>query len=181
MKIINKIFNRLSPKINFSVGLIFSGTIFILIFAYCVRFLTVSSRTIRSGLESISIATDDSAKSLGISTNLKVFDTQNRTSEVASIAGREDFSNYDVVIGPMMIKNFDRFASEVKDDAVPVFAPLTLPSKVSRNVYQTIPNKKILSQKMINYVKQDSTINQVYIISDQKHRAESNNLKNKIN
>ena len=119
----------------------------------------------------------DSAKSLGISTNLKVFDTQNRTSEVASIAGREDFSNYDVVIGPMMIKNFDRFASEVRDDAVPVFAPLTLPSKVSRNVYQTIPNKKILSQKMINYVKQDSTINQVYIISDQKHRAESNNLK----
>ena len=55
----------------------------------------------------------DSAKSLGISTNLKVFDTQNRTSEVASIAGREDFSNYDVVIGPMMIKNFDRFASDI--------------------------------------------------------------------
>ena len=43
-------------------------TFFILIFAYCIRFLTVSSRTIKSGLESISLATDDAAKSLGANT-----------------------------------------------------------------------------------------------------------------
>jgi hypothetical protein len=122
----------------------------------------------------------DSAKSLGISTDLKVFDTQNRTSQVASIAGNEDFSYYDVVIGPMMPKTFDRFASEVRGTAVPVFAPLTMPSKVSSNVYQTIPDKKILSQKMISYVKQDSTINQIFIIADQKHRAVSNNLKKRV-
>ncbi|ARV08989.1 hypothetical protein BTO05_04830 [Winogradskyella sp. PC-19] len=122
----------------------------------------------------------DSAKSLGISVDLKVFDTQNRTSQVASIADREDFSNYDAVIGPMMTKTFDRFTSEVKGDAVPVFAPLAMPSKVSSNVYQTIPDRKILSKKMVDYIKQDSAKVQVVIIADQKHRAESNNLKSQF-
>ena len=55
-------------KFNYSVGLIFSGSFFILIFAYCIRFLTVSSRTIKSGLDSISLSTDEAAKSLGAST-----------------------------------------------------------------------------------------------------------------
>ena len=64
----NYINQILISKFNFSVGLIFSGTFFILIFAYCIRFLTVSSRTIKSGLESISLATDDAAKSLGANT-----------------------------------------------------------------------------------------------------------------
>ena len=64
----NYINQILITQFNFSLGLIFSGTFFILIFAYCIRFLTVSSRTIRSGLESISLATDDAAKSLGAST-----------------------------------------------------------------------------------------------------------------
>lgn len=53
---------------NYDVGLLFSGTFFILIFSYCIRFLTVSSRTIKSGLDSLSIATDDAARSLGANT-----------------------------------------------------------------------------------------------------------------
>tara|TARA_B100000035_G_scaffold34493_1_gene26188 strand:+ start:1725 stop:3251 length:1527 start_codon:yes stop_codon:yes gene_type:complete len=53
---------------NYDVGLLFSGTFFILIFSYCIRFLTVSSRTINSGLDSLSIATDDAARSLGANT-----------------------------------------------------------------------------------------------------------------
>ena len=64
----NYINQFLISKFNFSVGLIFSGTFFILIFAYCIRFLTVSSRTIKSGLDSISLATDDAAKTLGANT-----------------------------------------------------------------------------------------------------------------
>lgn len=117
----------------------------------------------------------DSAKQLGISTHLKVFDTENRTSEIANIVAKEDFSNYDAVIGPMMAKTFDRFAAAVTN--VSVFAPLAKPSKLAGNVYQTIPDDKALSQKMINYFKADSTKTHVVIISDQKHKSVSNGLK----
>ncbi|MEM9678804.1 MAG: LysM peptidoglycan-binding domain-containing protein, partial [Bacteroidota bacterium] len=72
----------------------------------------------------------DSASLLGISTQLKVIDTENRTSEVARIADDEDFSDYDAIIGPMMTKTFDRFSAAVRRNRVPVIAPLSKPTKV---------------------------------------------------
>ncbi len=119
----------------------------------------------------------DSAKQLGISTHLKAWDTQARPSEIANITNTTDFSNYDAIIGPMLSKTFDRFSSEVKSSNVPIFAPLAMPSKVSANVYQTIPEKKLLSQKIVNYFKLDTTSVQVVIIADQKHKTVSNSLK----
>ena len=62
----------LLDNFNISIGLFFSGTIFILIFAYCIRFLTVSSRTIKAGLDSVSLSTDDAARSLGAN-NISMF------------------------------------------------------------------------------------------------------------
>jgi hypothetical protein len=122
----------------------------------------------------------DSAKQLGISSSLKVFDTENRTSEIANIVRNENFSDYDAVIGPMMTTTFDRFATAINSENIPVFAPLSKPSKVSSNVYQTIPDANVLSKKMIDFVVADSTKVQVVIISDQKHRTVSNGLKQKF-
>ena len=48
-----------------STGLIFSGTIGILVFAYLVRFLSVALNTVGSGLNSIKPCIDESARSLG--------------------------------------------------------------------------------------------------------------------
>jgi LysM repeat protein len=119
----------------------------------------------------------DSAKQLGVSANLKVFDTENRISEIANILDEEDFSGYDAIIGPMMTKTFDRFATDINNKNVPIFAPLAKPSNILSNVYQTIPDKKGLSQKIIDLFKADMTKTRVIIIADQKHRAVSNTLK----
>ena len=119
----------------------------------------------------------EAAKRNGISSSIDVFDTQSRTSEVAKIARDNDFSSYDAVIGPMMSKTFDRFASDINTNTVPVFAPLSRPSKLPSNVYQTIPEKALLVEKMIDFVKQDTTKANVIILADQKHKAQSNALK----
>ena len=50
-----------------SIGLIFSGTIFILIFAYVVRFLAVALNSMEAGLEKIRPTIDDAGRSLGLS------------------------------------------------------------------------------------------------------------------
>ncbi len=119
----------------------------------------------------------DSAKQLGISTQLKVLDTENRVSQVARIAEDNDFSDYDAIIGPMMSKTFDRFSAEIKGDRVPVIAPLSKPTKVHDHVFQTIPNKELLSKAIVNYIKTDSTKAKVIVIADQSQRATSNMLK----
>lgn len=52
---------------NISTGLILSGSLVTLIFAYTVRFLSVSIQTVESGLDKIKPSMDNSARSLGLS------------------------------------------------------------------------------------------------------------------
>lgn len=56
------VFERL---FNLNLGLLFSGTIFTLLFAYTVRFLAVSLGSVSSGLVAIKPSIDDSARTLG--------------------------------------------------------------------------------------------------------------------
>ena len=50
---------------DIGTGLIFSGSLFILLFAYLVRFLAVALGSVESGLQTIKPSMDDSARSLG--------------------------------------------------------------------------------------------------------------------
>lgn len=122
----------------------------------------------------------DSAKQLGISTDLKVFDTRYRPSAVRSLLDENDFSGYDAIIGPMEEESFDRVASALKNDRVPVIAAMKKPKEVYSNVFQTLPEDKLLRKKMIDFVKADSLKTKVVIISDQAHRASSEALKNEF-
>jgi iron(III) transport system permease protein len=54
---------------GFSTGLLLSGTIIALLFAYLVRFLAVSFGAIEAGLGKIKPSLDDAARSLGQSPN----------------------------------------------------------------------------------------------------------------
>lgn len=49
-----------------STGLLLTGTVFALLFAYAVRFLSVSSQAVEAGLAQIKPSMDDSARSLGL-------------------------------------------------------------------------------------------------------------------
>ncbi len=59
---INEIVNNM---FGISPGLLLSGTLFALMFAYMVRFLAVSLQTVESGLGKIKHSMDDAARSLG--------------------------------------------------------------------------------------------------------------------
>lgn len=122
----------------------------------------------------------DSAKRLGISTNLKVFDTQDQLSEISKILDANDFSGYDAVIGPLMPKHFDRVASQLKQDNVPILSPITEPEKLYDNVFQTIPSDDLLAKTIIQYVKADSLKRHVVIIADLSNKNISNQLKSEF-
>jgi LysM repeat protein len=119
----------------------------------------------------------DSAKQLGISTDLNVFDTRYQLATTGKLLEDNDFSDYDAVIGPMDEKSFDRVALALKKDRVPVIAAMNKPREVYSNVFQTIPEQKLLRKTMIDFVKADSLKTKVVIISDQAHRASSEALK----
>jgi len=119
----------------------------------------------------------DSARQLGISTNLKVFDTRSQISEVSSILNNNDFELFDAVIGPVTPNNFDRVASTLKSKNTPVLAPLTMPSKLYNNVFQTLPDKDRMKQVLIDYLKEDVNVERYLIIADSKNKSNSDELK----
>lgn len=119
----------------------------------------------------------DSAKQLGISTKLDVYDTKARGGEVEALIQRNDFRDYDAVIGPFITGNFDRAASILRSYDVPVISPVSKPTNLYGNVFQTIPPDELMLKSMVNYVKQmDSIPAQILIISDQRNRDVNNAL-----
>lgn len=119
----------------------------------------------------------DYAKYLGISTHLKVFDTRYNAATTRDLLEANNFSDYDAVIGAVEIESIDRIAKALKPHKVPLVVPLSKPREVYNNVFQTIPEDKLLRKTMIDFIKSDSLKSQVVIISDQSKRPVSNVLK----
>ena len=122
----------------------------------------------------------DSAKQLGISTELKVLDTYYQAGRTRELLEANDFSDYDAVIGPMEEQSFDRVALALRRDRVPVIAALNKPKEVYRNVFQTIPEDKLLEKAMIDFVKKDSLKTKVVVIADQAHRSTAERLRSEF-
>ncbi len=118
----------------------------------------------------------DSAKRLGLSTRLDVFDTEARINKVTRILDENDFSDYDAVIGPFTPDNFDRVAAGLRSMNVPVFASVSNPKTLYSNVYQTLPSEEFLRKKMIDFIKNDLTDRNILIIADSQHRGISDRL-----
>lgn len=119
----------------------------------------------------------DSLKKLGISLKLEAYDTKNELSQTTTLLNTKNLENAHAVIGPLMPKNFERVASYLSASKVPVISPNLKDLKASENIFQTMPSSNLLKEKMINFIKSDSTKNNVVIIADAKHAAISNELK----
>ena len=145
---------------------------------------TAKSQLKRDGY--INISTDfysgvvmaiDSAKRLGISTKLKVFDTNANPLDLKTVLRQTDFSNYDAVLGPITAQNLEITAKFFQNDNVPVVSPFVKTKNVYSNLFQTLPDEKWMRTKMINHVQSDTLTHQTLIIYDAKNSATAIDLK----
>ena len=134
----------------------------------------------------INIATDfysgvavaiDSAKQLGISVNLDVFDTNAKALDVKTILNQTNFAKYDAILGPITSQNFELTANHVLSDSIPVISPFVRSKSNYLNLFQTIPEANWLRTKMVSYVKTDTIPHHTLIIYDSKSKTTANYLK----
>ncbi|MBC3757545.1 LysM peptidoglycan-binding domain-containing protein [Hyunsoonleella sp. SJ7] len=123
----------------------------------------------------------DSLKKLGVSLKVDVFDTKNQPSAVSRLLKDSDFENVDAVIGPLVGKNFEIVASELRKSNVPVVSPIGTDLKLYDNVFQSRPSDDLLKDKIVNFVKTDSLPKQIIIIADSKNMEIANALKREFN
>ena len=122
------------------------------------------------------------ASNNGISVDLSVFDTQNDILIINDLLKSNDFSKFNVIVGPLITSNFDFLTSSKKLINIPKISPLSINDVYLRkNVYQSIPRKDFLRKKMIKYLekKLDSTQN-ILLVADSTNRKIEDELKKKF-
>ena len=110
----------------------------------------------------------DSAKALGISTNLDVFDTEAKPQIIRQLLVSKDFSKYDLVLGPMTLKNCQLVSESLKATNTAVVSPFVKFDTRNSNLIQTIPSDQWMANKLLTYAKKDSIPHQTVVISDSK-------------
>ncbi|MEZ4875753.1 MAG: LysM peptidoglycan-binding domain-containing protein [Flavobacteriaceae bacterium] len=134
------------------------------------------NRTLRIALDFYSgvLMAAEFAKDKGISVDLQVFDTEGSASALSSIFSKHDFSHLDAVIGPLLSKNVEWVAQELKGDNVPVFSPLSNRSiKLTSNLFQTLPDDDLLSHQMIQYLKENQSGKNIILIADKDNATKA--------
>jgi len=92
-------------------------------------------------------------KELNISINLNVFDTENSVNKLNEISSYNSVRNSDVIIGPLIPRNFETFSNIELLESIPKVFPLsTIPIKIIKGVIQSVTPKKLLRDRMINYL-----------------------------
>jgi LysM repeat protein len=119
----------------------------------------------------------DSAKRLGISTKLNVFDTNASPLDLKTQLLQTDLSNFDAILGPITIQNLELTAKYAKKDNVPVVSPFVKTKAVHSNLFQTLPDENWMRTKMVNHVKSDTIPHNTLIIYDAKNLATAKYLK----
>ena len=92
-------------------------------------------------------------KKMGISINLNVFDTDNSLSKTLEISNSEKIINSDLIIGPLIPRNFETFSAIDFLESIPKVFPLSnTPIKILKGVIQTVTPRNLLREKMIKYL-----------------------------
>lgn len=97
----------------------------------------------------------DSAKTLGLNIDVKIFDSQEtkNSSNVASIIQQNDLQSAHVVIGPFYQANVEKTAEILSKNNVPVISPLSKDSgKVFPNLIQSMPSFEMAKNAMFDYI-----------------------------
>lgn len=109
----------------------------------------------------------DSAKQLGLSVNLNVFDSKADVSRVNQIATSGDLLGSDAIIGPILPVGFNKLTTYLGASQIPIFSPFSNKGiTLGPNVYQTLPPDHLLRERMYAYLRDYGINKNVIIIAD---------------
>ena len=92
-------------------------------------------------------------RELNVSINLNVFDTENSINKINEISSENLVKDSDVIIGPLIPRNFEIISNIELLESIPKVFPLsTIPIKIIKGVIQSVTPKNLLRERMINYL-----------------------------
>lgn len=112
----------------------------------------------------------DSARTLGLNVNVRIFDSQEsrQTTAALDLLKQEDFSQVDAVIGPFYQINVEKVAAALEAQKIPVISPLSRDEgKSYSNLLQSTPLPDATKAAMLDYL-QAKNGNIIAVVSPKK-------------
>nr|WP_299484722.1 LysM peptidoglycan-binding domain-containing protein [uncultured Allomuricauda sp.] len=123
----------------------------------------------------------DSIKKMGLSVNVKTFDTELNQAKVKEILFRESLIGVNAIIGPISGTALDEVAVQAATNNIPVIAPVASERPLSHgNVFYTVPTETVLRDKMLSYMQKIHTDQNVLIIADSTHQVAHDSILSKF-
>ena len=119
----------------------------------------------------------DSFSKFGIDVEVKIFDTGADRNIVDELIKKNDFSSYDLVIGPLTSNAFNYVSRSISNSNVKIVSPLSKTDLENGNVIHTIPSDDLLFNKIISFVESDTVPSQKFIIADSYNKIISDKIK----
>ncbi|MDY7394340.1 LysM peptidoglycan-binding domain-containing protein [Aureibaculum sp. 2210JD6-5] len=119
----------------------------------------------------------DSLKKQGLNIAAKVFDTKNKITEVSTIIKTNQFNDVDAIIGPMFLNNVKLVSQSLGNQNTAIISPVSSKDHgvfASKNTIQDTPSEDELSQKVLDYIKENYKDENLIVIKDD---IEENQLK----
>ncbi len=119
----------------------------------------------------------DSLKNQGLSIHMKVYDTENNKKVSNRISMGREFDDYDVVIGPLFLKNVKVVSENLQFKKSLIISPISTKdhSKIRNvNLVQEVPTKEHLALEMIEYVKSIYSNQKLIVILDEEGKSSAN-------
>lgn len=124
------------------------------------------------GLYSGALIALDSIAKLGVSVDVRSFDTQLSQAKIKEILRQENLNGLSAIFGPLEPESLKEVALQASQYNVPVVAPLTERSDLSlNNVFFALPSEKVMQEHMITYVTGKKTNENIIIIADSKNKS----------
>ena len=92
-------------------------------------------------------------KKLDILVELNVFDTENSVNKILEISNNTKILNSDLIIGPLIPRNFETLSNLEFLESIPKVFPLsTIPVKIIKGVVQAVTPRILLRERMLDYL-----------------------------
>ena len=109
----------------------------------------------------------EEGKQKGLSTTLRVFDTEQSTSKVRAIINDNNFNDVDVVVGPLLNSTVEEASALLNRKDIPVISPLSSRKANGReNLIQSRPTDDMLHEVMLSYLETMHTDQNIVILAD---------------
>ena len=117
-------------------------------------------------------------KKLNISIKLNVFDTENSVNKILEISNNTEIINSDLVIGPLIPRNFETLSNLEFLESIPKVFPLsTIPIKIIKGVVLAVTPRNLLRETMLDYLdKKIDRDENIVIITDSLNEEIDNRL-----